>query len=56
MKRAKHLTREQKECVLAHYLNVKQWELVEEMDFYLKVINKETGKIRFLDKFRRIRK
>ena len=30
--------------------------LVEETDFYLKIINKQTGKIRSVDKFKRAKK
>lgn len=53
MKQPKKLTREQKKCVSAHYLNPKNWMLVEETDFYLKIIHKTTGKHKSLDKFRR---
>lgn len=40
MKQPKKLTREQKECLSAHYLNCKDWMLVEETDFYYRIINK----------------
>ena len=53
MKQAKRLTRTQKECVSAHYLNANDWALVEETEFYLKIIHKETGKRKNIDKFRR---
>lgn len=53
MKNPKSLTREQKECVRSHYLNPNKWSLVEEMEFYLKIINKDTGKIKFIDKFKK---
>lgn len=53
MKRAKRLTRNQKECLSAHHLNADKWRLVEELDFYIKVINVETGQTKMLDKFRR---
>ena len=33
MKQPKKLTREQKECLSAHYLNCKDWMLVEETGF-----------------------
>lgn len=55
MKNPKKLTRDQKEIVSAHNLNARNWSLVEETDFYLKIINKESGKIRMIDKFRRKR-
>ena len=53
MKNPKKLTRVQKESVSAHNLNARNWYLVEETEFYLKIINKESGKIRMVDKFRR---
>ena len=43
MKQPKKLTREQKECLSAHYLNCKDWMLVEETEFYYRIINKNTG-------------
>lgn len=51
MKQPKRLTREQKVCLSAHHLNADNWMLVSETEFYLKVINKRTGKMRFVDKF-----
>lgn len=42
MKQPKKLTREQKECLSAHYLNCKDWMLVEETEFYYRIINKNT--------------
>ncbi len=56
MKQPKRLTRSQKECLSAHYLNAGNWMLVEETEFYLKIINKQTGKIRSVDKFKRAKK
>lgn len=53
MKQAKRLTRQQKECLSAHHLNADNWMLVEETDFYLKIINKQTGTRKSVDKFRR---
>lgn len=43
MKQPKKLTREQKECLSAHYLNCKDWMLVEETEFYYRIINKNTS-------------
>ena len=40
MKQPKKLTREQKECLSAHYLNCKDWMMVEETEFYDRIINK----------------
>lgn len=53
MKQLRKLTRKQKVAVSAYYLNAEHWMLVEELDFYLKIINKQTGKMRFIDKFAR---
>ena len=52
MKQPKKLTREQK----AHYLNCKDWMLVDETEFYYRIINKNTGVIKSVDKFRRVRR
>ena len=51
MKQPKRLTRQQKQIVTANGLNASNWMLAEETDFYLKLINKETGKKRAVDKF-----
>ena len=56
MKQPKKLTREQKECLSAHYLNCKDWMLVEETEFYYRIINKNTGTIKSVDKFRRVKR
>lgn len=53
MKQAKKLTRQQKECLSAHGLVANNWMLVEETEFYLKIINKQTGTRKSVDKFRR---
>ena len=55
MKQAKKLTRAQKECLSAHYLKVDEWSLMEESEFYLKIINKTTGARKIVDKFKRQR-
>lgn len=56
MKQPKRLTRSQKEAVSAAYLNPNDWLLVEETDFYLRIINKESKKARMVDKFLRPKK
>ena len=56
MKQPKKLTGEQKECLSAHYLNCKDWMLVEETEFYYRIINKNTGTIKSVDKFRRVKR
>ena len=55
MKQPKALTRDQKVCVFAHKLNPADWMLVEETEFYLRIINKETRRIKMVDKFRKQR-
>lgn len=46
MKNPKRLTREQKIAVSAAGLNAENWMLVEQTEFYLKIINKTSGKTR----------
>lgn len=54
MKQPKKLTRSQKECLSAYHLSAKNWSLIEETDFYLKIVNKQTGTKRTIDKYRRV--
>ena len=56
MKQPKKLTRVQKQCLSAHNLIADNWMLIEETDFYLKIINKKTGTKKSVDKFTRKRK
>ena len=53
MKQPKRIPRKFKECLSAYHLNTKNWMLVAETELYIKVIHKETRKIRTLDKFRK---
>lgn len=53
MKRPKRLTLEQKKAVSAYHLNPKNWMVLEELGEYIKLINKETGKTRIIDRNRR---
>lgn len=53
MKQPKRLTRAQKECLSAYHLKADDWMLVEETDFYLKIIKKKDGTRKSIDKFRR---
>ena len=53
MKQGKPLTRTQKEIVSSHYLNAKEWSLVFETEFYLKIVHKASGEKRIIDKFRK---
>lgn len=55
MKQPKRLTRNQKGILSANRLKADNWSLIEETEVYLKIINKESGKIRMIDKFRRKR-
>ena len=51
MKQPKKLTKDQKEICSAHGLNPENYMLIEEMMFYIKVIEKTSKKILYLDKF-----
>ena len=53
MKQPKRLTYEQKLIVSGHNLNPNQWMFVEELVFYIKIIHKETGVTKLIDKFRK---
>lgn len=56
MKQPKKLTRAQKEACSAHHLNAEHRLLIEETEFYLKLVNKETGSRKTIDKFLKINK
>lgn len=51
MKQAKKPTRSQKEVIYSHGLIASQWAVIEETDFYLKLINKENGQKKSIDRF-----
>lgn len=51
MKNPKRLTREQKIAVSAAGLNADTWMLVEQTEFYLKIIHKTSGKTRRIDRY-----
>lgn len=51
MNRPKRLTKEQKEAVSAAGLLPDKWMLVEQTEFYLKVIHKTLGKTRRIDRY-----
>lgn len=51
MKQPKKLTRNQKECVVAHNLDPREWGFVSETDFYYKIVNRKSGIIKSVDKF-----
>ena len=53
MKRSKSLTREQKEIVNQNALIANQWMLVEDLGSYLKIMHKDTKKIRIINKYTR---
>ena len=53
MKQPKKLTRKQKECVSAHYLNPDDWVFLEEAEFYYIIMRKDSGQKKWIDKFRR---
>ena len=53
MKRPKAIPRKFKDCLSAYYLNPVQWLLVEEWDFYIKIVHRDNPKkFRYLDKYR----
>lgn len=52
MKNPKRLTREQKIAVSANGLNPDNWLLIEQSEFYLKIIHKSSKKIRRIDRCR----
>ena len=55
MKQPKKLTREQKEIVVGHNLNPKDWAFVEETDFSIVVCRKDRPDIKkMLDKFKKM--
>ena len=52
MKQPKKLTREQKEAVAAYDLKTEQWMFLESIsECYIKIIQKETNKIKIIDKY-----
>lgn len=56
MKRPKALTRTQKQVISSHGFNANDWLLLEEWEFYYKLIHKVTGRIIITDKFFRGKK
>lgn len=54
MKQPKKLTRQQKEAVSAAGLVWQNWSLVRETDFYLYIVNRQTGTERRIDRYGRI--
>ena len=51
MKQPKKLTREQKIAADAAGLNAENWMLIEQTEFYLKIIHKSSGKMRRIDRY-----
>ncbi len=51
MKQPKKLTREQKIAVSANGLNPDNWMLIEQTEFYLKIIHKSSEKIRRVNRY-----
>lgn len=51
MKQPKRLTFEQKRAVSAAGLTAKNWMLVEQTEFYLKIIHKSSGTERTIDRY-----
>lgn len=51
MKQPKKLTKEQKTAVSAAGLNAENWMLVEQSEFYLKIMHKTLNKTRRVDRY-----
>lgn len=51
MKQPKKLTREQKIAVSAAGLKADNWALAGQTEFYLKIINKESGTTKRIDRY-----
>lgn len=51
MKRPKKPTRAQKEMISDNYLNASKWLVIHESDFFLKIVNKDSGKMKTITKF-----
>ena len=56
MKQPKKLKLEYKLAVCAYNLNPKHWMLLKDGDVYITIINKQTGKIKVIDKYARPKK
>lgn len=56
MKRLKKLKRDYKIAVSAYGLNPDNWMLKEDGDFYITIINKDSGNIRRIDRYAKPRK
>ncbi|OYO43031.1 hypothetical protein CG709_20570 [Lachnotalea glycerini] len=53
IKQPKKLTREQKEIVANNNLITKEWMFADDLGSYLKIIHKNTGKIKLIDKYKK---
>ena len=51
MKQPSKLSRNQKEIVSNNYLNANEYMFIEDLGAYLKIIHKETNKIKMITKF-----
>ena len=51
MKQGKKPTRAQKEILSNNYLNWKDWLVIEDGEFRLSVMHKDTGRVKRVDKF-----
>lgn len=56
MKQPKKLTRKLKEAVTAYDLCADDWMLANDGDIYVKIIHKETGNTKIIDKYARGKK
>ena len=51
MKQPKKLTRNQKEIVFNNHLDPKEYALVEEREFYIRIMHRESGRCKTITKF-----
>lgn len=56
MKQSKRPTRNQKEIMMNNFLNWKDWNVIDESDFRILVVNKKTGQMKRIDKFAKRRR
>ena len=56
MKQPRKPTRQEKESMVAQNLNPLKWAVLETSDFYMKIINKETGQIKRIDRYAKMKK
>ena len=56
MKQPRKPTRNEKESILAQGLNPDKWMVQELTDFYMRIIHKETGQAKRIDRYAKLKK